>query len=214
MMMKSAPVRGLRNVPAEFLLQFFDSRARCASVVWPDGNQFAQSDRLRQIRQPVFCWLLLCFRPLDQQPLLRMRLTAPVVAMGHANAQAGKRERMLPRVPSRQLTRRSRWYSGTRPALSPKAADVVHPSAQPGRTTGSHYWPGAEVEQVPAARQKSKTGFLRHIRIPGLQPLTKAVIISIGISASTTARGTSSFTSERIFSFVRCWMRMYRVASC
>lgn len=88
-MMKAAPVSAFEMSPAKFLLQFFvvalDTPAQLG-----DGDEFAQSYRRGQIRQPVSGGLLFRCRPLDQQPLLGMRCFAPVVAAGNANTQGGK----------------------------------------------------------------------------------------------------------------------------
>jgi hypothetical protein len=42
--------------------------------------------------------------PLDEQPLLGVGDGAPIVAMGGAHPDGGKRELSLPAVPSRQVT--------------------------------------------------------------------------------------------------------------
>src|ERR1700741_5612831 len=89
MVMKAAPAASFEMAQTKFLFEFlivaFDNPA-----LFAQKYQWTQSDGFRQVRQPVLRRLLLCLRPFDQQPLLRMRFTAPVVAMGHTHAQAGK----------------------------------------------------------------------------------------------------------------------------
>ncbi len=70
MVMKAAPVSSFKMTEAKFLLQLFVV-ALDAPAQLDDGHQFAQTNRERQVRQPVFGWLLLRCRPLDQQPLCR-----------------------------------------------------------------------------------------------------------------------------------------------
>src|ERR1035437_3884828 len=89
MMVKPAPVPAFEVSQAKFLLQFFVV-ALDAPAQFCSGNQFAQSDRGGQIRQPVFGWFFFCLRPFDQQPLLRMRFFAPVITMCHAHTNCCK----------------------------------------------------------------------------------------------------------------------------
>ena len=80
---------GLRNVPGQVPVSVLRSRARCASVAWRwqpvCAGRSMRVDSTTSILSAPFPR-----GPLDQQPLLRMRLLAPVVAMGHANTQGNK----------------------------------------------------------------------------------------------------------------------------
>jgi len=53
-------------------------------------DQAIEGDVVRHRREPVFGRLGLALRPLDQQPLLRSRIGALIIAMGDANAQTRK----------------------------------------------------------------------------------------------------------------------------
>src|SRR3954463_1588129 len=53
-------------------------------------NQIDQGGGRRQGREPVLARLLVTLRPLDQQPLLRMRLRPPIIAMGRTHPHRGE----------------------------------------------------------------------------------------------------------------------------
>src|SRR3954462_6379812 len=83
-MMKAAPAPSFIMIEPQFLLEVLviplNPPAQFGHV-----NQIDQGGGRRQGREPVLGRLLVALRPLDQQPLLRMRLGPPVVAMGWAH---------------------------------------------------------------------------------------------------------------------------------
>ena len=89
MMMKPAPVAALVMAKAELLLELLviplDPPARL-------GNPHEALERGApgQVGEPILGWLSRAVRPLDQQPLLRPRLTALGIAMGRADPHGGK----------------------------------------------------------------------------------------------------------------------------
>ena len=88
-MMKAAPAASLIMIEPQFLLEILviplNPPAQFGHV-----NQIDQGGRRRQGREPVLGRLLVTLRPLDQQPLLRMRLGPPIIAMGRAHPQRGE----------------------------------------------------------------------------------------------------------------------------
>src|SRR6201995_1294580 len=89
MMMKPAPVAALVVAKAEPLLELlvipFDPPARLGNP-----HEALQRRAPGQIGEPVLGWLSLAVRPLDQQPLLRPRLSALRIAMGRADPHGRK----------------------------------------------------------------------------------------------------------------------------
>src|SRR5690349_11604647 len=85
MVMETAPAAALVVPQSEFLLELlviaFDAPPKLGEF-----DQAREADLLRQGREPVLGGLLLAFRPLDQEPLLRARFAQPVVAMSGAHA--------------------------------------------------------------------------------------------------------------------------------
>ena len=79
-MMKAAPTASFVMAQAEFLFQFlviaFDDPAMFGQV-----HQFPQTNVRRQGGQPVLGGFRFPGRPFDQQPLFRMWLRAPIIAM-------------------------------------------------------------------------------------------------------------------------------------
>src|SRR3954464_6600322 len=88
-MMKAAPAASLIMVEPQFLLEVLvialDPPAQLGHV-----DQIDQRGRSRQGREPILARLLVTVRPLDQQPLLRMRLAPPTVAMRRAHPHRGE----------------------------------------------------------------------------------------------------------------------------
>src|SRR5689334_14919923 len=88
-MMKAAPAPSFIMIEPEFLLEILiiplDPPAQFGPV-----NQIDQGGRRRQGREPVLGRLRVTRRPLDQQPLLRMRLGPPVVTMGRTHPHRGE----------------------------------------------------------------------------------------------------------------------------
>ena len=88
-MMKAAPAASFVMVEPKFLLEILiiplNPPAQFGHV-----NQIDQGGRRRQGREPVLGRLLVARRPLDQQPLLRMRLGPPIVAMGRTHPHRGE----------------------------------------------------------------------------------------------------------------------------
>ena len=87
--MKAAPAASLEVSQAEFLLEL-QVVALDAPAQFGEINQTGKADILWQRRQPILGRLGLALRPLDQQPLLRSRIGALIIAMGDANAQTRK----------------------------------------------------------------------------------------------------------------------------
>src|SRR3954452_6977581 len=89
MMVETAPAAALVVPQSEFLLELlviaFDAPPKPGEF-----NQARETNVLRQGREPVLGGLVLAFRPLDQEPLLRARFAQPVIAMGGAHPHAGK----------------------------------------------------------------------------------------------------------------------------
>src|SRR5690349_22350014 len=88
-MMKAAPAPPFVMVEPQFLLEILiiplDPPAQFGPV-----NQIDQGGGRRQGREPVLARLRVALRPLDQQPLLRMRLGPPVVTMGWTHPHRGE----------------------------------------------------------------------------------------------------------------------------
>src|SRR5690348_14557957 len=80
MMMETAPAAALVVPKPEFLLELLVI-ALDAPPKLGEFDHTREADILRQGREPVLGGLLLAFRPLDQEPLLRARFAQPVVAM-------------------------------------------------------------------------------------------------------------------------------------
>src|SRR5690349_23198644 len=95
MMMKAAPAASFIMVEPEFLLEILvitlNSPPQLGHV-----DQIDQGGRGRQGREPILARLLVTLRPLDQQPLLRMRLAPPVVTVRRAHPHRGKAPAQLP----------------------------------------------------------------------------------------------------------------------
>src|SRR3954471_16296647 len=87
-MMKAAPAASFIMIEPQFLLEVLVIPLNPPAQFGP-VNQIDQGDGRRQGREPVLGWLLIALWPLNQQPLLRMRLGPPVVAMGWADPQRG-----------------------------------------------------------------------------------------------------------------------------
>jgi hypothetical protein len=87
-MMKAAPAPSFIMIEPQFLLEVLVIPLNSPAQ---HVNQIDQGSRRRQGREPVLARLLVALRPLDQQPLLRMRLGPPVVAMGGAHPQRSAR---------------------------------------------------------------------------------------------------------------------------
>src|SRR3954468_13128152 len=89
MMMKATPTASFIMVEPEFLLEVLvialNSPPQLGHV-----DQIDEGGRGRQGREPILARLLVTVRPLDQQPLLRMRLAPPIVAMGRAHPHRGE----------------------------------------------------------------------------------------------------------------------------
>src|SRR4051794_18122307 len=88
-MMKAAPAASFVMIEPKFLLEVLviplNPPAQLGSV-----NQIDQGGGRRQGREPVLGRLLVTLRPLDQQPLLRMRLGPPIIAMGWTHPHRGE----------------------------------------------------------------------------------------------------------------------------
>src|SRR5947208_16665513 len=89
MVMEAAPSAAFEVPEPDLLLELLiialDAPAQLSQI-----DEGGKIDVFRQGRQPVFDRLLLAFRPLDQQPLRRMRRGELLVAMRRANPQARK----------------------------------------------------------------------------------------------------------------------------
>src|SRR5215218_6564134 len=87
MMVEAAPAAALVVPEPEFLLELlvvaFDAPPELGEF-----DQAREADVLRQGREPVLGGLLLAFRPLDHEPLLRARFAQPVVAMSGSHPHA------------------------------------------------------------------------------------------------------------------------------
>src|SRR3954465_11901823 len=88
-MMKAAPAPSSIMIEPQFLLDILIIPLNPPAQLGP-VNQIDQGGGRRQGREPVLRRLRVALRPLDQQPLLRMRLGPPVVAMGRAHPQRGE----------------------------------------------------------------------------------------------------------------------------
>ena len=88
-MMKAAPAPSFIMIEPKFLLEILIIPLNPPAQLGP-VNQIDQGGRRRQGREPVLGRLLVALRPLDQQPLLRMRLGPPVVAMGRTHPHRGE----------------------------------------------------------------------------------------------------------------------------
>ncbi|ERR1035437_1691028 len=103
MMVESAPGTALEVVEPQLLLEFqevtLDSPAQLGN---PD--QLLKRSGGGKVGQPILGRFGAAVGPLDEQPLLGVGDGAPIVAMGGAHPDGGKRELSLPAVPSRQVT--------------------------------------------------------------------------------------------------------------
>src|ERR687889_2609182 len=88
-MMKAAPAPSFIMVEPQFLLEILIIPLNPPAQLGP-VNQINQGGRRRQGREPVLGRLLVARRPLDQQPLLRMRLSPPVVTMRRTHPHRGE----------------------------------------------------------------------------------------------------------------------------
>src|SRR3954464_2036729 len=86
-MMKAAPTPSFVMVEPQFLLEILIIPLNPPAQLGP-VNQIDQGRR--QGREPVLGRLRVALRPLDQQPLLRMRLGPPIVAMGRTHPHRGE----------------------------------------------------------------------------------------------------------------------------
>src|ERR1041384_5099145 len=89
MVVEPAPAAALVAPKPEFLLELLVV-ALDAPPELGEFDQAREADVLRQGREPVLGGLLLAFRPLDQEPLLRARFAQPVIAMSGAHPHAGE----------------------------------------------------------------------------------------------------------------------------
>src|SRR3954462_13523431 len=84
-MVEAAPAAALVVPKPEFLLELLV----IALDAPPELGEFdhtLEADVLWQGREPVFIGFLLAFRPLNEEPLLRAQLIAPVIAMSALHA--------------------------------------------------------------------------------------------------------------------------------
>jgi len=88
-MMESPPASPLEMSQAEFALQFlvvaFDAPAQLDDV-----DESRKRHVLGQGREPVFGWLRLALRPLDDEPFDGMRRHEFVVARGRPDPRGGE----------------------------------------------------------------------------------------------------------------------------
>ena len=88
-MMEAAPSAPFKMPKPHFLLEVlivaFDAPAQLGQI-----DQAAEGDLFRTCGEPVFDWLVLAFRPLDQQPFFWAAVGEIVIAMGDTNANPGK----------------------------------------------------------------------------------------------------------------------------
>src|SRR4051794_41912783 len=91
-MMKAAPAASFIMIEPKVLLEILmiplDPPAQFGPV-----NQIDQGGRRRQGREPVPARLLVALRPLDQQPLLRMRLGPANIRVGGGQPPTGETPR-------------------------------------------------------------------------------------------------------------------------
>src|SRR6187455_1117372 len=105
MMMKAAPAASFIMIEPQFLLEILIIPLNSPAQLGP-VDQIDQGGRGRQSRKPVLGRLRVTRRPLDQQPLLRMRFGPPVVAMGWAHPHRGEAPAPVPpaaRAPAHRL---------------------------------------------------------------------------------------------------------------
>src|SRR6188508_1985172 len=88
-MMKAAPAASFVVVEPQFLLEILIIPLNSPAQFGP-VNQIDQGGRRRQGREPVLARLLVALWPLNQQPLLRMRLGPPVVTMRRTHPHRGE----------------------------------------------------------------------------------------------------------------------------
>ena len=97
-MVKATPTPPLKVIETQFLLELlvvpFDPPAHLGG-----RDQFLKAGRLGQGGKPVFGRFLLLLGPLDQQPFLRVRLGAPVVAVRRAHPHGGEAPAQLAPAP-------------------------------------------------------------------------------------------------------------------
>src|SRR5688572_12082948 len=89
MMMKAAPTPSFIMIEPQFLLEILIIPLNSPAQLGP-VDQIDQGGGRRQSRKPVLGRLLVTRRPLDQQPLLRMRLGPPIIAMGRTHPHRGE----------------------------------------------------------------------------------------------------------------------------
>ncbi len=88
-MVESAPATPFEMAEAQFLLQFFVIPLNDPTVF--GGPHQILELRLRwQVGNPVLRRFGLPLRPLDQQPLFRMRFCLPVVSVGWTDPESGE----------------------------------------------------------------------------------------------------------------------------
>src|SRR5215211_7066967 len=159
-MVEAAPAAALVVPEPEFLLELlvvaFDAPPELGEF-----DQALEADVLRQGREPVLGGLLLAFRPLDQEPLLRARFAQPVVAMSgshphpcearsepvsyalapgdlsprrllESQRQRLNRDRLVLAIPAHQLG----WSSPTRPRLGWQRYGPLCPNRGVGQDPG------------------------------------------------------------------------------
>src|SRR5689334_20847501 len=160
MMMETAPAAALVVPKPEFLLELLVI-ALDAPPELGEFNKAREADVLRQGREPVLGGLLLAFRPLDQEPLLRARFAQPVIAMSGSHPHACEarsepigdapvpgdrgprlrpksqrqrlnRDRLVLVIPAHQLG----WSSPARPRLGRQGRTALRPNRGVGQDPG------------------------------------------------------------------------------
>src|ERR1700683_5639159 len=88
-MVKTAPASSFVMTQSEFLLQLLVVALDDPAML-RHSHQIGKWGGLGQSGEPVLDRFCLLARPLDQQPLLHMGFTAPVISMGGTHSQSGK----------------------------------------------------------------------------------------------------------------------------
>src|SRR4051794_6234123 len=151
-MMKAAPTPSFIMIEPKFLLKILIIPLNPPAQLGP-VNQINQGGRRRQGREPVLGRLRVARRPLDQQPLLRMRLGPPIIAMGGAHPHRGEAPAQVTsaaRTPTHRLPG-TRWQGdgevlgADRLMLGIAALELgPAPLARLGRQRTASRWPDAE----------------------------------------------------------------------
>src|SRR3712207_8178696 len=89
MVIKAAPAAALKVPKPELLLQLLIV-ALDAPPQLGQRDQPLKVDVLRQGREPILARLIFSVRPLDQEPFVRARLAALLIAVGRTHPQAVK----------------------------------------------------------------------------------------------------------------------------